>query len=143
MKLLVFTDGGSRGNPGPSAIAFVITSEDGKVLRKAAKYIGEGTNNEAEYRGLATGLRAAKEMGADEVEVVMDSELVVRQIEGRYSVKSGRLRPLYEEAKALLDGFIRAKVVYKPRENPMTSMADALVNEELDTMAFARSLRKA
>ncbi len=143
MKLFVFTDGGSRGNPGPSAFAFVIASEDGKVLRKASKYIGEGTNNEAEYKGLVAGLQSAREMGADEVEVVMDSELVVRQIEGRYSVKSEKLRPFYEEAKALLGRFTRAKVIYRPRDNPMTSLADSLVNEELDTMAFARSLRKA
>ena|SRR5271157_605862 len=143
MKLLVFTDGGSRGNPGPSAFAFVVASEDGRILRKSARYIGEGTNNEAEYNGLAAGLRMALEMGADEVEVVMDSELVVRQIDGRYSVKSERLRPLYEEARLLLARFNSAKVVFRPRENPMTSLADSLVNEELDTMAFAKSLRKA
>ncbi len=143
MKLLVFTDGGSRGNPGPSAFAFVIASEDGKILKKAARFIGEGTNNEAEYNGLAAGLKTALEMGADEVEVVMDSELVVRQIEGRYSVRSEKLRPLYEEAKALLARFKSAKVVYRPRDNPMTTLADSLVNDELDTMAFARSLRKA
>ena len=142
MKLLVFTDGGSRGNPGPSAFAFVIASEDGRILRKSARFIGEGTNNEAEYNGLAAGLKMALEMGADEVEVVMDSELIVRQIEGRYSVKSEKLRPLYDEAKVLLARFRSAKVVYRPRDNPMTALADSLVNEELDTMAFARSLRK-
>jgi ribonuclease HI len=142
MKLRIYTDGGSRGNPGPSAFACVVVSEDGKVVLRKSRYLGEGTNNEAEYQGLIAGLQAAQEMGADEVEVVMDSELVVRQIEGRYAVKSEKLRPLFEQARTLLERFRSAKVSHTPRENPMTSMADSLVNEELDTMAFARSLRR-
>jgi ribonuclease HI len=142
MKLRVYTDGGSRGNPGPSAFAFLLVGEDGKVLLRKSRYLGEGTNNEAEYQGLIAGLQAALEMGADEVEVVMDSELVVRQIEGSYSVKSEKLRPLFEQASGLLGRFREARISHTPRENPMITTADSLVNEELDTMAFARRLRR-
>ncbi|HTY46913.1 MAG TPA: ribonuclease HI family protein [Methanomassiliicoccales archaeon] len=142
MKVLVYTDGGSRGNPGPSAYGVVLANEDGKVLKQTARFLGEGTNNEAEYRGLIAGLGLALEIGADEVEVVMDSQLVVHHVDGSYRLKAEHLRPLLEEARTLLKRFRSAKVVYRGRENPMTSRADELVNQELDTMAFARSLRK-
>ena len=142
MKVLVYTDGGSRGNPGPSAYGVVLANEDGKVLKQTARFLGEGTNNEAEYRGLIAGLGLALEIGADEVEVVMDSQLVVHHVDGSYRLKAEHLRPLLEEARTLLKRFRSAKVVYRGRENPMTSRADELVNQELDTMAFARSLWK-
>jgi len=142
MKVLVYTDGGSRGNPGPSAYGVVLANEEGKVLKQTARFLGEGTNNEAEYRGLIAGLSLALEIGADEVEVVMDSQLVVHHVDGSYRLKAEHLRPLLEEAKTLMKRFRSAKVVFRGRENPMTSRADELVNQELDTMAFARSLRK-
>jgi len=142
MKVLVYTDGGSRGNPGPSAYGVVLANEDGKVLKQTARFLGEGTNNEAEYRGLIAGLSLALEIGADEVEVVMDSQLVVHHVDGSYRLKAEHLRPLLEEARTLMKRFRSAKVVFRGRENPMTSRADELVNQELDTMAFARSLRK-
>jgi len=142
MKVLVYTDGGSRGNPGPSAYGVVLANEDGKVLKQTARFLGEGTNNEAEYRGLIAGLGLALEIGADEVEVVMDSQLVVHHVDGSYRLKAEHLRPLLEEARTLMKRFRSAKVVFRGRENPMTSRADELVNQELDAMAFARSLRK-
>jgi ribonuclease HI len=142
LKLTVYTDGGSRGNPGPSAYGVVVVSDEGKVLKQRSQYLGERTNNEAEYYGLIAGLKMAKELGADEVEVVMDSELVAFQIDGRYRVKAAHLLRLYEEAKFLLGRFRSAKVLQKGRDNPMTTRADELVNEELDIMAFARKLRK-
>jgi len=142
MKVLVYTDGGSRGNPGPSAYGVVLANEDGKVLKQTARFLGEGTNNEAEYRGLIAGLSLALEIGADEVEVVMDSQLVVHHVDGSYRLKAEHLRPLLEEARTLMKRFRSAKVVFRGRENPMTSRADELVNQELDAMAFARSLRK-
>ncbi len=142
MKVFVYTDGGSRGNPGPSAYGVIIASEEGKVLKQSARVLGEGTNNEAEYRGLIAGLNLATEMGADDVEVIMDSQLVVHHVDGSYHLKAEHLRPLLDEVKSLMKRFRKAKVVYRGRENPMTSRADELVNQELDTMEFARSLRK-
>ncbi len=142
MKVFVYTDGGSRGNPGPSAYGVILTNEDGKLIRQSSRFLGDGTNNEAEYRGLIAGLNLALEVGADEVEVIMDSQLVVHHVDGSYRLKAEHLRPLLDEAMSLLKRFRSSKVVYRGRENPMTTRADELVNQELDTMAFARTLRK-
>ncbi len=142
MKVFVYTDGGSRGNPGPSAYGVILTNEDGKLIRQSSRFLGDGTNNEAEYRGLIAGLNLALEVGADEVEVIMDSQLVVHHVDGSYRLKAEHLRPLLDEAMSLLKRFRSSKVVYRGRENPMTMRADELVNQELVTMAFARSLRK-
>jgi len=143
VKLIVEADGGSRGNPGPAGYgALVRDAVTGEVLAEASDSLGTTTNNVAEYRGLIAGLSLALEIGADEVEVVMDSQLVVHHVDGSYRLKAEHLRPLLEEARTLLKRFRSAKVVYRGRENPMTSRADELVNQELDTMAFARSLRK-
>ena len=132
MKVNVFTDGGSRGNPGPSAFAFVLQSEDGKTILEGAKFIGRATNNEAEYNGLLAGLSAAKESGADEIEVTMDSELVVKQMLGIYPVKSPNLVPLHREAMLRFTGFRKQVIVHARREHPVISRADALLNHELD-----------
>ncbi len=142
MKVFVYTDGGSRGNPGPSAYGVILTNEDGKPIKQSSRFLGEGTNNEAEYRGLIAGLNLALEAGADEVEVIMDSQLVVHHVDGSYRLKAQHLRPLLDEALSLLKRFRSSKVVYRGRENPMTTRADELVNQELDMMALARSLRK-
>ena len=99
MKVVVHVDGGSRGNPGPAAAAAVVSSPDGKVLDEAMEVLGVQTNNVAEYRGLLLGLRRASALGATEVEVVNDSELIARQIEGRYKVKHEGLKPLHAEAR--------------------------------------------
>jgi ribonuclease HI len=132
MKMRLFTDGGSRGNPGPSAYAFVLQSEEGKTIREGAKFIGRATNNEAEYNGLLAGLAAAKEAGAEEIEVTMDSELVVKQMLGIYPVKSPNLIPLHREARIRFTGFRKQLIFHARREHPVISRADALLNQELD-----------
>jgi ribonuclease HI len=142
MKVLVYTDAGSRGNPGPSAYAVVVCSEDGKRLMETARYIGEGTNNEAEYRGVLAGLEEAKAMGADEIVLTSDSELLVRQVNRQYRIKAANLRPLAEEVWRRMSEFARAELRHVHREHPMISRADLLVNQELDAMAFARKLRR-
>ena len=132
MRLKLFTDGGSRGNPGPSAYAFVLQSEDGRTILEKAKFLGRATNNEAEYNGLLAGLAAAKEQGADEIDVRMDSELVVKQMQGLYNVKAENIIPLHREARLRLNGFRKGIIQHVPREHPVITRADALVNEELD-----------
>jgi ribonuclease HI len=130
VKVVVNVDGGARGNPGPAAVAAVATSPDGDALGERNAYIGEATNNVAEYRALLLGLELARDLGADDVEVVNDSELVARQIGGEYKVKHAGLKPLYEEAMGELRGFDRWAVRSVRREQ--NTRADALVNEALD-----------
>ncbi|MGH2804495.1 MAG: ribonuclease HI family protein [Thermoleophilaceae bacterium] len=130
MKLVVNVDGGARGNPGPAAVAAVATSPDGDALGERSAYIGEATNNVAEYRALLLGLQLARDLGASEVEVVNDSELVARQIGGEYKVKHAGLRPLYLDAMRALrefDGWAVRSVRRAENER-----ADELVNEALD-----------
>ena len=104
VKVVVHVDGGARGNPGPAAVAAVATAPEGDVLAERSAYIGEATNNVAEYRAVLLGLELARELGASEVEVVNDSELVARQIGGEYKVKHAGLKPLYLEAMARCAG---------------------------------------
>jgi ribonuclease HI len=130
VKVVVNVDGGARGNPGPAAAAAVATSPDGEVLGERNAYLGEATNNVAEYRALLLGLELARELGADEVEVVNDSQLVARQIGGEYKVKHAGLRPLYLEAMRTLRGFDGWAVRAVRREQ--NTRADELVNEALD-----------
>jgi ribonuclease HI len=132
MKLRLYTDGGSRGNPGLSAFAFILQTEDGMTIMEKAKFIGVATNNEAEYNGLLAGLAAAKEKGADDIEVTMDSELVVKQMQGLYDVRSPKLLPLYKEARIRFMSFRKSVILHARREHPIITMADALLNEELD-----------
>jgi ribonuclease HI len=130
VKLVVNVDGGARGNPGPAAAAAVATTTDGDVVGERNAYLGEATNNVAEYRALLLGLELARELGADEVEVVNDSELVARQIGGEYKVKHAGLRPLYLEAMRTLREFDGWAVRAVRREQ--NTRADELVNEALD-----------
>ena len=130
MKVVVHVDGGARGNPGPAAAAAVISSPEGEVLDEAAERIGTATNNVAEYRGLLLGLARAKALGADEVEVVNDSELIAKQVNGDYKVKHPDMKPLHAQARQALGGFGRWSIRSVPREQ--NSEADALVNEALD-----------
>jgi ribonuclease HI len=125
-------DGGARGNPGPAAAAAVVSTPEGEVLDEAAELLGRATNNVAEYRRLLLGLRRARELGATEVEVVNDSELVAKQITGAYKVKHPDMRPLHAEALAALGGFERWTVRSVPRAQ--NARADALVNAALDRM---------
>jgi ribonuclease HI len=134
-RLVVNVDGGSRGNPGPAAIAVVIASPDGEVLEQRGERIGEATNNVAEYRALLLGLERAAEFGAREVEVIGDSELVVRQVRGEYKVKDAGLRPLHQRVRDLLETFDRWSIRHVRREE--NEAADVLVNAALDTPADA------
>lgn len=130
MKLVIHVDGGARGNPGPAAIGVVVADADGQLLEEVAETIGETTNNVAEYRALLRGLERARALGADEVEVVGDSELVAKQVMGQYKVKHAGLRPLHMQALQALSGFARWSVRTVPRAQNAT--ADALVNAALD-----------
>ncbi len=129
-KVVVHVDGGARGNPGPAAVGAVVSSPDGDVLTEEGRYIGEATNNVAEYRALLLGLELARELGADEVEVVNDSELVARQIGGEYKVKHAGLKPLFTETMEKLREFDSWAVRNVRREHNVR--ADELVNEALD-----------
>jgi ribonuclease HI len=130
VRVTVHVDGGSRGNPGPAAVAAVATAPGGEVLKEASEYIGEVTNNVAEYRAVQLGLRVARELSADVVEVVNDSELVARQISGQYKVKNAGLRPLFLETMQALREFPSWSVRNVRREQ--NERADELVNIELD-----------
>ena len=130
MRVVVHVDGGARGNPGPAAAAAVISTPDGDVIDEAALTIGRATNNVAEYRGLLLGLERAKALGATEVDVVNDSELVAHQVNGRYKVKHADMKPLHAEALAALGGFERWSI--RPVKRDQNADADALVNQVLD-----------
>jgi ribonuclease HI len=130
VRVVVHVDGGSRGNPGPAAAAAVVTSPEGDVLDEAAVTIGRATNNVAEYRGLLLGLERARALGADEVDVVNDSELIAHQVNGRYKVKHADMKPLHAEALAALRGFERWSL--RPVRREQNADADALVNQALD-----------
>ncbi|NLL95222.1 MAG: ribonuclease HI family protein [Thermoplasmatales archaeon] len=126
-----YSDGGSRGNPGPAAFAIVVV-DGGCVVHEAAEYIGEATNNVAEYRGLIAALSQALRMGAESPEFLMDSQLVVNQVTGKYRVRSENIRGLHGDAMALFSLLPGATVKHVRREDPMVSRADALLNLELD-----------
>lgn len=138
MKLLLFSDGGSRGNPGPAAYAFIATDEQGKVLKKGARYVGVMTNNEAEYLGLLAALQAAVSLNATSVVMTMDSELVVRQVTGEYRMKAEHLAPLLKEVRDLVPKFAEFRIQHVRRDNPMIAQADKMVNEELDVCTKRR-----
>ena len=129
-KVVVHVDGGSRGNPGPSAVAAVASTPDGDPLAERSSYIGETTNNVAEYRAVQLGLELARELGASSVEVVNDSQLIARQIGGQYKVKHAGLKPLFIETMRALREFDQWSVRDVRREH--NKRADELVNEELD-----------
>jgi ribonuclease HI len=135
VKVVVNVDGGARGNPGPAAVAAVASSPDGDVLGERTAYIGEATNNVAEYRALLLGLELARDLGATAVEVINDSELVSRQIGGEYKVKHAGLKPLFLEAMRALREFDAWAVRSVRRER--NERADELVNEALDEASSA------
>jgi ribonuclease HI len=128
--LIVHVDGGARGNPGPAAIGVVVSDSDGQVLDELAERIGVATNNVAEYRALLRGLERAAMLGAREVELVNDSELVARQVNGVYKVKHPAMKPLYQQAMAALGDFDSWQIRSVPRAR--NARADALVNAALD-----------
>ena len=128
--LVLHVDGGARGNPGPAAIGVVITSPEGEVLEELAERIGPATNNVAEYQALLRGLERARELGATQLEIVGDSELIARQVTGAYKVKHPAMKPLHEQALAALSAFDGWRIRTVPRAQ--NARADALVNEALD-----------
>ncbi|MGH2867704.1 MAG: ribonuclease HI family protein [Solirubrobacteraceae bacterium] len=130
MRLTVHVDGGARGNPGPAAIGVVVSASDGGVLDEVGERIGVATNNVAEYKALLRGLERAEALGAREVELVNDSELIAKQLTGAYKVKHPAMKPLYEQAMAALSGFHAWRIRTVPRAQ--NAEADRLVNEALD-----------
>ncbi len=130
MRLVVHVDGGARGNPGPAAAAAVVTTPQGELLDEATQLLGSATNNVAEYRGLLLGLSRARALGATEVEVVNDSELVAKQLTGDYKVRHAAMRALYLDAMSALRAFDAWTIRSVPRAQ--NADADALVNQALD-----------
>jgi ribonuclease HI len=137
VKVVVHVDGGARGNPGPAAAGAVISAPDGAVLDEVAEAIGVATNNVAEYRGLLLGLERARALGASEVDVVNDSELVAKQVNGTYKVKHPDMKALHAAALRALGGFERWSIRSVPRAQ--NAGADALVNQALDGDSAAHS----
>jgi ribonuclease HI len=130
VKLVIHVDGGARGNPGPAAAAATLANEDGEVIAEVSELLGNATNNVAEYRGVLLGLAHARELGASEVELINDSELVAKQLNGDYKVKHPAMVPLFTQARAALAGFERWSIRSVRREQ--NARADALVNAALD-----------
>ena len=133
VPLVVNVDGGARGNPGPAAIAAVIRDADGEVVEERAESIGPATNNVAEYRALLLGIERARALGADEIELVGDSELVVKQVRGEYRVKDAALKELHNRVRQKLERFDDWSIRHVRRED--NEDADRLVNETLDAAA--------
>ena len=133
MKARLSTDGGARGNPGPAAYGYVLEADDGTVLDARGEAIGVATNNVAEYRALIAGLEKAVELGVNELEVVSDSELMVKQMRGEYRVKNEALKELSTQATRL--GRQLARVSYTAVRREHNELADRLVNEALDAAA--------
>ena len=131
MKLIAYTDGASRGNPGQAGIGVAIYNEKNEKLKSISQYIGEATNNVAEYKALISALQASQELGAEEIEVFTDSELMVKQIKGEYRVKNEGLKPLFNEAKELIKTFTTVKVTHVRRE--LNKEADKLANIAIDS----------
>jgi ribonuclease HI len=130
LKLVVNVDGGARGNPGPAAVGVVVREADGGVLEQHAELIGEATNNVAEYRALMLGIERAIELGADEVELIGDSELVVKQVLGEYKVKNAGIKPFHRAVTEALAELPSWSIRHVRREQ--NSQADELVNRALD-----------
>ena len=126
----LYCDGAARGNPGPAGAGAVIVSPEGHIQARVGKFLGEATNNVAEYMGLILGLKRAKAMGIRELDVLADSELMVRQLQGDYAVKADHLRPLHDEAKQLLGTFDVAELRHVPREE--NKLADEMSNRAID-----------
>ena len=130
MKAILFADGASRGNPGPAGAGAVLISADGKVIAELTKFLGTTTNNVAEYTGLIVGLEEAKRRGVDDLDVRMDSKLVVEQMSGRWKIKHPNMKPLALKAGALFATFPKRAISHVPREE--NGIADALSNRAID-----------
>jgi ribonuclease HI len=130
MSVSLYCDGASRGNPGPSGAGVVLLDEKGEQILELSRYLDDGTNNEAEYRALVRGLEAAAEIGVKRIEIFLDSELVVRQLRGKYKVRNPRLRSLFDRAVSILQQFDDYGIFHVGRE--LNQQADRLANEAID-----------
>lgn len=139
-RLMVFSDGGARGNPGPAAVAYVALSDSGKTVKTDSRFIGVNTNNQAEYEALIMALKFAASLKIPEVICYLDSELVVKQLNGEYSVKNHGLQLLFNQVQALKIHFIKLCFISVPRSHPHIQRADALVNKKLDEEEQRRML---
>ena len=129
-KLTIYTDGGARGNPGPGGIGVVVYDENKKKLAEISEHIGHSTNNQAEYKAVIAAMKKAKELGGQELEFYLDSELIVKQLKREYRVKNGELAPLFLQIYNLEIGFKKVSFHYVPRER--NKEADALANKAMD-----------
>ena len=134
-QVLIFSDGGSRGNPGPAASAFLILSENCDLLVRNARYLGLRTNNQAEYEALISALEAASKIGAKEVICHLDSELVAKQLAGIYTVKNSELKKLWRKVQEIARSFKKISYINVPRTHLNIQAVDALVNETLDNVS--------
>ena len=130
-RAIIYVDGGSRGNPGPSALGVVIEDENGKILKEYSHYLGEATNNQAEYEAVIFALRKAKQLKIKELEIRTDSELIGKQLMGKYKIKDPDLQPLFIKAWNLRLDYDETDIKIIPRER--NKKADKLVNQELDS----------
>ncbi len=136
MTCKLYTDGGARGNPGPAAIGAVILNEEGEKIFELSSYLGNATNNQAEYAGIIEGLKAAQNRNIKKITCFMDSELVVKQLKGQYKVKNPELKNLWKEAATLASKFEQIEFIHIPREK--NADADLLVNQALDKRMFSK-----
>jgi len=134
-RLQIYSDGGARGNPGPSAIAFIAKNEKGETLKEDSRFLGIRTNNQAEYEALLMALKFATEQAAPEVVCHLDSELVVKQLNGQYTVKNYQLQQLWQRVQESKKNFKKISFVNVPRTNLQIQRADRLVNKTLDEQA--------
>jgi ribonuclease HI len=132
VKITIHSDGAARGNPGPAAAGAVLTGSDGKLLAEVSRYLGEMTNNQAEYRALILAVEEAERQGASELCIYADSELMVRQIKGEYRVKNEELKPLFQDVMRRLRAIGTFAIHHVPRER--NKAADKLANRALDEM---------
>ena len=129
-RAIIYTDGGSRGNPGPSAIGIAVVDANGKIFKEYSRYLGEATNNQAEYQAVIFALQKSKQLKIKEVEIRTDSELIGRQLLGKYKIKDQDLQPLFIKAWNLRLDYDKVDIKIIPREQ--NKKADLLVNQELD-----------
>ncbi|MFH1375364.1 MAG: ribonuclease HI family protein [Patescibacteria group bacterium] len=136
MKITLFADGATRGNPGPSSAGVLLLNEKGEELGEISKFLGTATNNQAEYAAVVFGLEKALKLKATEVEIFLDSKLIVEQVSGRWKIKEVQLKKAVEKVHALLQKFSDWKIQHVPREK--NSKADALANRVLDLRGFKK-----
>jgi ribonuclease HI len=139
-RIITYSDGGARGNPGPAGAGGQIQTCDGEVLAEISEYLGETTNNIAEYKALILTLERAREFASEELEIRADSELVVKQLNGEYKVKNEGLKPLFLRVKELIAGYDRVKIIHVYRKQ--NKRADELANEALDKQAGTYASRE-